>query len=519
MNHFIYFLIFFCLHGLLIQAEAHNLDRQISGPSLIAAIKESETAKKDYWGLMYGNSFKIKLTDDEQQLRNSLWKLEYVESEERDDLILFVSQKKLSAGLSVEQYLEILMIVHEVDNWQPFRALGFQEAALDPSAKSQQVASALRLDFLQFMTKREGVNSSQVLNEYLISAFKNSSDVAPMSALIQPYMSLFPQNTSVDALAKELFLDLQAKIQVHLKNAEPFLRIQQGPLLAKDTSSSVLQLSEKIKANDRLGVAKILDESLPWDRFTTAETIFYRQYIESIVRPDPKRILYVLRGTNTTLDPEPEKNGLISKAFKKFQPTQDSIAKIYDSYRSAWIGKSNNRKTSMNIPFFENLAEAHAFSSGAKEGFPSALISTTTSAGVVSTFAKGTRLVIAIDSRRIVPSFESNSPHEMEALIPLLVFPDEIAGFMVKKDSKKWEVRKSDNSFNANATEFLIKNLVKKEDAIWSAYDLWRSALKTLYPASMENVEIQNSNPALEMFSIPSAKKGKNKISCSSTFM
>tara|TARA_B110001454_G_C12723212_1_gene435879 strand:+ start:23492 stop:25042 length:1551 start_codon:yes stop_codon:yes gene_type:complete len=444
-------------------------------------------------GIKYGNEFTLEISNDVSE--STLWQVKANEQY----ITFMVSEAALKNGMSLERWLQLYAYIYAAHSWRPMRLMNQQQVLADPNASPAEKYS-LEINSLNLLKELHTATEDSVwgytraismpedrhsksykMGAYLFLSVANALKVpivmgTPTAELREP----------MNTLAKTLGAVLNEMIETKKAVVQQFVNDQNKVSRFQKSSVKVSDLLDHVRRNDRKGAAQMLESSLPWDLFTAAEMRLYTEFIESIRHPNWDDSIYLLRGTNAALDPNPEADGLSSKLFKLDRHQNLSVNEVFTKYREEWGLTAVNRRNDIPFPSFFNFGENHSHSSASKDGFPSGLISTSLSAPVVSKFAKGSKVMIRVDSRRMYPNFESMMYFEREVLIPFFVFPDEVEGLLVKDPTTKKSaiIRTKDQSINVRATDFLIKNMAK--DALAEVYnrEVWKKAYQSLFPKS-----------------------------------
>lgn len=453
-------------------------------------LKASETFVGD--GEKFGGQFIIEVS--ERVSEEKLWQIKIAES----NSTMQISAAALKKGLSLEVWTALVSQIHAAHNWMPLILMIHQHVLMSPGSSAVEVAS-IEANALNLLKERLAPGSGDLWNatravfdpndrhsmSYIFFAVYLKS-IGPLfgDALERRSDDIKDLSSRVESIAQKLEVVFNQMLKSKLELIESFMQTQRTASKFKHTSESVSELVSRVEKNDREGVAKLLESSLPWDQFTTMETKIYRQFIEAIRRPNKQNSVYLLRGTNPKLDPTPENLGLMSKLFKNPPFQAKTVNEVFAGYREDWANTVVDRRTDIPFPSFFNLGENHSHSSASKDGHPSALVSTSASAPVVTKFAKGSKVMVRVDARRIYPNYESMMYFEREVLVPFFVFPDEIEGELVKDPvtKKMFIKRASNNTVNAEATEFLRINMEKDALALPYIIRIWEKSFQLFFP-------------------------------------
>lgn len=464
--------------------------------SSLAQIQEFLYASKPFVGEgeKFGGQFVIEISDRIPE--QTLWKIRITES----NSTMQISADALRNGLSLEAWTTLVSQIHAAHSWMPLSLMIHQQVLTSPGSSAVEIAS-VEANALNLLKERLAPESGG-LRDATRAIFDPTDRHARSHIFFAVYLKsvgpLFGDSLDrrsddvkdllnrVKALAQKLEVVHSQMLKSKLELIESFKQTQKTVSKFKQTSASVSELVSLVEKNDREGVARVLEASLPWDQFTTMETKIYRQFVEAIRRPNKQNSIYLLRGTNPKLDPAPESLGLMSKLFKNPPFQTKTVNEVFAGYREDWASTAVNRRTDIPFPSFFNLGENHSHSSASKDGHPSALVSTSASAPVVTKFAKGSKVMMRLDARRIYPNYESMMYFEREVLVPFFVFPDEIEGELVRDPATKkaFIQRAKDKTVNAEATEFLKTNMAKDALALPYIISIWEKSFQQFFPAS-----------------------------------
>lgn len=449
-------------------------------------------------GAQFGQQFLIEISTEIPAER--IWQMKVTEPAST----MVISATALKKGLTLEQWTHLVSHIYAAHYWMPLSLMIQQQVFTLPNASPAERASieANALNLLKEHLEPKGGGIWDASKAIFDPADRHSKSHTLFRVYLKSIGLIFGDTLErrsddvkdiyarTEVLAAKLEVVLDQMLKEKLQLIQVFNQTQKTPSSFKRTSGTVSELVKLVEKNDREGVAKLLEASLPWDQFTSMETEIYRQFVESIRRPNKQNSVYLLRGTNPNLDPTPEDLGLMSKLFKapKFQSA--TVNEVFAGYREDWASTAVNRKTDIPFPSFFNLGENHSHSSASIDGHPSALVSTSASAPVVTKFAKGSKVMMRIDARRIYPNYESMMYFEREVLIPFFVFPDEIEGELVKDEAtKKAFIRRAkDQSVNVDATNFLKTHMAKDALALPYIINIWEKSYQQFFPTSTNTV-------------------------------
>ena len=491
----LFFYSLLCVTGLTASADA------IVPPAVVRSslleIQEFLKSSRPYVGegAQYGHHFLIEVSPEVAE--NKLWQMKVV----NESSTLQISSVALQGGLSLTQWTTLVGQIFQAHSWMPLGLMIQQNILASPESSKAEIAS-VEANTLSFLKDRLAPKSGGIWDAAR-AIFDPADPHAQSETISRVYLkSVGPlfgdalerrSNDRADIvnrvgiLAVKLETVFNDMLNERLETIRQFQDAQKTVSKFKQTSGTVSDLVRLVEANDREGVAKLMESSLSWDLFTPMENRIYRQFIEAIRHPNKSDSVYLLRGTSLKLDPAPEALGLMSKLFKlpKFQSL--TVNEVFAGYREDWASTAVNRKTDIPFPSFFNLGENHSHSSSSIDGHPSAMLSTSAAAPVVTKFAKGSKVMMRVDARRVYPNYESMMYFEREVLIPFFVFPDEIEGELVKDEVSKKPViqRIKDKTINLEATEFLKKNMARDVQALPYIISIWEKTFQHFFPASM----------------------------------
>jgi hypothetical protein len=461
-------------------------------------------------GKQYAGDFVVEVSNEVSD--QELWKIKIDEENVR----FLISEAAIKNGISLERWVLMYSHIFTAYSWMPIRLINQKEILLRPSStlveKQALEASFLNLVKVRFADHRD--NNWDIAKALIDPEDRFAEDYIIKSAFFKSIAPVLGEDLNilgmdgkaaterVSVVAKKFAPVINGMLEPRVKLIEQYTASQNVISKYKLSSATVNQMTELVSKNDRAGVAKILEASLPWDLFTASETSLYQDMIQAIRFPDASKMIYLLRGTNPTLDPTPETLGLEPKLFKLPRFEEMSVNEAFAGVRNEWGYTAVNRQDDIPFPSFFNFGENHSQSSSKKDGYPSVMISTSASGPVVSKFAKGSKVMIKIDSRRVYPNYESMMYHEREVLIPLFVFPDEIAGVLQKDPvtKKNVVVRPMDQSVNTEATEFYLKNMAREAVAQNYIREIWKVGYENLFPKTLKKSTASGTNSCLSVY-------------------
>jgi hypothetical protein len=233
----------------------------------------------------------------------------------------------------------------------------------------------------------------------------------------------------------ELFVKQEAKIQKE-KDAE-----RRAVIDALDKASEDQQFKTLIANNDRKGVSKLLKQYLPWEQMAPFEKKFWENHLNIIENPLPldQRIL-VYRGIDDDVIYAANEGG---QALEKESAQKDGKVFLMSTMMTKNQGTWNRRLrslTAMNEKFIatnDNGSSEYTksarvttmFFNHSREPKGSPFLSLTPSFEVAQRFGSKKMSAYLLDPREMSYNFASKYKNEIEFLMPLMVFPDEVVYF------------------------------------------------------------------------------------------
>ncbi len=186
-----------------------------------------------------------------------------------------------------------------------------------------------------------------------------------------------------------------------------------------------LKLDDYIKTNNRKKVVELVEAYMPWEEMEPTEIAAWTRWLDAIEKPSTSQSDYMVtfRGVADDLVRETDDGGyfLMSKLLTK---NQGSYTRRLRSLKT-FFGKKLSAKAKNEMPVdFQSLAAI--FKGHSHEPVGSPFLSTSV-LSVAQSFAGHPPRIAAmkIDKRRNLLNLVSGY-HELEEMVPLIVFPDEI---------------------------------------------------------------------------------------------
>ncbi|EQC44669.1 hypothetical protein [Bacteriovorax sp. Seq25_V] len=186
-----------------------------------------------------------------------------------------------------------------------------------------------------------------------------------------------------------------------------------------------LKLDDYIASNNRKKVVELVEAYMPWEEMEPTEIAAWTRWLDAIEKPATNEADYMMtfRGVADDLVRETDNGGyfLMSKLLTK---NQGSYTRRLRSLKT-FFGKKLSKKAQNEMPIdFQSLAAI--FKGHSHEPVGSPFLSTSVMS-VAQSFAGHPPRIAAmkIDKRRNLLNLVSGY-HEVEEMVPLIVFPDEI---------------------------------------------------------------------------------------------
>ena len=234
---------------------------------------------------------------------------------------------------------------------------------------------------------------------------------------------------------------LAKEIQAIKKNRAYEKAKRKKELAHLDKANQEGQFRTLISKGDRSGAANILKQYLPWEEMAPFEKQFWETYLEVVANPVPleERVL-IYRGAD---------GDFIHKAHNeaKILTDKEAIAQNKAFFMSSLMTKNQgswNRRLrsleSMNNKFIATVSDSNEFTSSARistmfmkhSGNPqgSPFLSFTPKYNVADDFGAERISAYLMDPRLLNFNYTSLFEEELEYLVPLTTFPDELVGIV-----------------------------------------------------------------------------------------
>ncbi|MBC7539774.1 MAG: hypothetical protein H7281_13215 [Bacteriovorax sp.] len=344
-------------------------------------------------------------------------------------------------------------------------------------ATSDAVASSELLNFLRILREENYFMSHFSAFEMYYNAIEqdpiaaqNWAKIREASANMETNVAEFSEPTIKDALKtrgvewskeKDDYLEMAQKELKHQKK----LDLERRTVIdALDKAAEDHQFKNLIAKNDRIGVSELLKKYLPWEQMAPFEKRYWETYLDTIVHPLPMdQRVFIYRGINDDFIYSAYKGGkeieketaqkegdvfVMSTIITKNQGTWNRRLRSLTAMNEKFIGtneilKSEFTKSARVITMFVNHSKN-------PQGSP--FLSFTPKFGVAQIFGGQKMSAYALDPRLLSFNFASKYKNEVEFLLPLMAFPEDVVGFY----DSKIHVGKTNN-------EELMKSLFKEK--------------------------------------------------------
>lgn len=208
---------------------------------------------------------------------------------------------------------------------------------------------------------------------------------------------------------------------------------------ALDKASEDGQFRNLVAKNDRKGAAKLLRSYLPWEQMPPFEKLFWETHLSVMADPLPFEdrvlifrgidddIVQVAQGAGLELSREEaikeQKMFLMSTMMTKNQGTWNRRLRSLTAMYEKFMGTDNNNSSE----FTRGARITTMFVKHSKEPKGSPFLSYTPKFSVANSFGKKRNTAYFIDPRIMYFNYASKYAGEIEFLLPVMSFPDELA--------------------------------------------------------------------------------------------
>lgn len=210
---------------------------------------------------------------------------------------------------------------------------------------------------------------------------------------------------------------------------------------ALDKATDDMQFKNLVAKNDRKGAADLLKKYLPWEQMAPFEKRYWETYLEAMVNPLPlDQRIFIYRGVNDDVIYSAYKNGKeIPKEIAQKEGDIFIMSTLLTKNQGTWNRRLRSL-TAMNEKFIATNEKLESeFTKSARiitmfvnhslnpQGSP--FLSLTPKFHVAHNFGNKKMTAYALDPRLVSFNFASRFKNEVEFLLPLMVFPEDVMGF------------------------------------------------------------------------------------------
>ena len=291
------------------------------------------------------------------------------------------------------------------------------------------------------------------------------------------------QNRVIDWEKDQVDYKALAKKAVKTQKALDLERRKAIDLL--DQVSEEKQFKTLVAKNDRKGVAALLKQYLPWEQMAPFEKRYWNTYLETLIHPIPtEQKILIFRGLGGDMVYSAYKDGkeipkdiaqkegnvfVMSTLLTKNQGTWNRRLRSLTSMYDKFIGTINDNDEYTQSARITTILNKHSIR---PEGSP--FLSFTPKFNTAYSFGSQKLGSFTIDPRLMVLNYASNYPHEIEFLLPLITFPDEMGSYLnieyfpgktINEDSMKALFKENLIKIHGEAKGDIIYNKVLKNSS------------------------------------------------------
>lgn len=276
--------------------------------------------------------------------------------------------------------------------------------------------------------------------------------------------SMSEQSLAADYFAQnaeglfEKFVNSDKPARAQYERERDLLKDPEKKNLKDQLESQQAKLNDLVKANDREGVANLLESYLPFEVMEPIEKGLWIDWLEAIRHPQPEKAMLMFRGLDAENDkPQVVKDknnkevgyGFFSTLLNRNQGNFIRRLRSLITMRYRFQNLTVSEKSPLEAtPTISSMMFNHA-----QNPAGSPVLSFTTSLSTALSFGREYGLIAAkIDSRRVLPNITSGFIDELELLVPLIVFPDEIVHL---EKAKSWTDSGGNTFKSVSDTEFI----------------------------------------------------------------
>lgn len=333
------------------------------------------------------------------------------------------------------------------DNSYKISILHSKEGIHDP------VASAELMNFLRTLRDEKYFMSHFAAFEMYYNALEqdpitaqNWAKIRELAANMEPTQDFSDAETRsglklrADSWAKEKE-DYEQAAQQAVKAAKKKDAERRAVIDALDKASDDMQFKTLVGKNDRKGAADLLKKYLPWEQMAPFEQRFWETYLDAMANPLPMdQRIFIYRGVNDDFIYSAFKGGkeiekevaqkegdifLMSTIITKNQGTWNRRLRSLTAMYEKFIGTN----ASLESEYTKSARVVTMFVNHSKDPKGSPFLSFTPKFNVAHQFGSQKMTAYALDPRLVSFNFASKFKNEVEFLLPLMAFPEDVMGF------------------------------------------------------------------------------------------
>lgn len=350
-----------------------------------------------------------------------------------------------------------------------------------PKAFKDKLATYSMLNFTQSIIEGQNLSQAQSYFEMFYNA-RGGDPVALKNFLaIKDNPSSYVNEEFAQLSTSQEFTERQKhntqiaqEIDKEIKELKSWQKKQtekrKAPLAALDKAAEDKQFRALVAKNDRKGAAKILRTYLPWETMAPFEKQFWETYLEVMANPVPlEERVYIYRGLEEDFIHSGYKNGV---ALAQKEAIMDQNAFVMSTLMVKNQGSWNRRLRSLEAMTSKEIATLGGetkyaqsarittmFYNHASDPMGSPFLSFSPNYNVASNFGGERVSSYLIDPRLLHFNYASSIQSEIEYLLPLTTFPEDLVAIC---DSK---LHGFGSYSDPTRKDFLDKKLAEKIEA------------------------------------------------------
>ncbi len=250
----------------------------------------------------------------------------------------------------------------------------------------------------------------------------------------------FYQRTSDEALEWKSVVDQFSKLEKEKNKNDKALALKRKAIMdSLDKASDDQQFKALIAKNDRKGATELLRKYLPWEEMPPFEKLFWETHLDVLANPvDFEDRVLVYRGIDDDMIHEAIDGG---KMLGKEEAIREQKIFVMSTIMTKNQGSWNRRLRSLTAMYEKDIATDNEkrsditrasristmFKKHSGDPVGSPFLSTTPKFSVAETFGSNRNSAYFIDPRLLYFNFASSFEHEVEFLLPLMTFPEDLA--------------------------------------------------------------------------------------------